>query len=104
MVHTSAIHRYSVHHLHRLRVAKIDPLFAFRHHDGLFPVGRVVHVVRIIDMNGLPLFARCRIDHRQLIARSCATHSFFKSQDGTICCGSRGCLDASDLSEAQSGR
>ena len=57
MIHARAIHRNAIHHLHRLRVAEIDSLFALRHDDRVLAIRREVHVVRIVHMNGRALLA-----------------------------------------------
>ena len=37
--------------------------------NGVFAIGRVVHVVRVLDANGLAFLSRRRIDFRQAIAQ-----------------------------------
>ena len=51
-----------------MRIVKIEPLHALGDHDGEFTVGRVVHVVRIYDMNGLIFFPGRRIDPSDTVA------------------------------------
>ena len=54
---------------HRLRVAEVQALHGFGHHDRRLPVGREVHVVGIVDGDRLPRLSRHRIDRRHAATR-----------------------------------
>ena len=67
----------------------ISRIALLRHHDGVLAVRRVVHVVGVVDADGLALFAGGRVDRVRLLPLSLSTHSVFRSYEGVTCCGWR---------------
>ena len=68
MVDAQAVHGHAVDDLHSLGIAKVHALFALGHDDGVLAVGRVVHVIGIVDVDGLAFFAGVGINFSELIA------------------------------------
>ena len=68
MVNALAGNPQRVLDLHGMRIAEHEALHFLCDDDGVFTIGRVVHVVRILDVYGFP-FLPCRwIDLRQAVA------------------------------------
>ena len=69
MIRAAAGQSKRLDHAHGLRVAEMELVDALGHHDGEFAVGRVVHVVRIFDRDGLAVNSGGGVDLGKAVAK-----------------------------------
>ena len=69
MIHTAAGNRRRVLQFHCLRIAEVQPAKPLRHDDRVLAVRSVIHVVRVLNLDGLAFLAGRWIDAREAVAK-----------------------------------